>query len=60
MTNEQFFFVYDPKLSKFLKFQKNISFITTGLNPTHQRQFWMYWQNDEVSAAVEEYKKSKT
>jgi hypothetical protein len=56
---EQFYYVYDPLLSKFLKFEKNIRFITTGLNPQTKRQFWMYWNNDEVSAAMDEFEKQK-
>lgn len=59
MSNNQFFFVYDPQLSKYLKFEKNINFITTGLNPTSKRQFWMYWQNDEVTSSVNEYISNK-
>ncbi len=61
MKQDQFFYAYDYHLFRFLKF-KGFDYISTGLNPTTHKQYWQFWQSEQLRAAISQFlqlKKSK-
>lgn len=55
LTKSDFMFVYDSKLFKFLKFEKGIDFITSGLNERTKMKFWQFYRSDELNQAIKEF-----
>jgi hypothetical protein len=55
VKQSDFMYVYDAKLFKYLKFEKNIPFITSGLNEKTLLKFWQFYRTPELNAAMEEY-----
>ncbi|OLN22909.1 hypothetical protein BTO30_07125 [Domibacillus antri] len=58
MSEKDFFFFYNYKLSAFLKY-KGISYITKAINPQNNKMFTMYPKTDELQSAINEYKAAK-
>ncbi|QNG59433.1 hypothetical protein H4O14_16775 [Bacillus sp. PAMC26568] len=58
MTKSDFFFVYNKKVSDFLK-SKGIQYICVAIEPKSGKLFSLYFINDQLQAALAEYKQSK-
>lgn len=58
MNHTQFFFCYNKKLFTFLKDVKNIDFITVAKNPKTDKTFGMFYKNDILQKALDEYKQN--
>ena len=54
---KDFFFCYDRKLMSFLKYEKNIQFITKAIHPKTKMMFWLFVRNDELESLLDEYQK---
>jgi hypothetical protein len=59
-SNNDYYYCFSTNLHKFLKFDKGIKFICTGLHPTTYKQFWLYHRNDILADALTEYTKNST
>lgn len=58
MTERDFFFCYNLRLSAFLRY-KGINYITKAVNPKNQLMFSLYVKNDDLQKALDEYKSQK-
>lgn len=58
MNKSDFFFVYNKRVSDFLK-TKGIDFICVAIEPKSQKMFSLYHINDELQQALSEYKQLK-
>lgn len=58
MTERDFFFCYNPRLSAFLRY-KGINYITKAVNPKNNLLFSLYIKNKELQRALNEYKTQK-
>lgn len=56
MSEVKFLYVYDPQLAKYLRFECNIPYITTGYHIKTHDQFWQFWKSDETYYAVQNFK----
>lgn len=56
MNNKQFFFCYNRKLFTYLHEVKSIDYITIAKNPTTDKTFAMFFKNDILQLALDEYK----
>lgn len=54
-TNKKYFYCYDINLFKFLKNQKNIYYICTGLNENNLRKFWQFLRTEKLDQSLSEY-----
>ncbi|APH05854.1 hypothetical protein [Bacillus weihaiensis] len=55
MNKSDFFFVYNKRVSDFLK-TKGINFICVAIEPKSQKMFSLYYINDDLQKALAEYK----
>lgn len=58
MNKSQFFYCYNRKVSEFLK-SKGISYIHVAMEPKSRKLYSLYYINNELQSALNEYKKSK-
>lgn len=56
MEKPQFFFCYNRRLFKFLRFDRGIQYICTGLHEYSLDKFWCFLQSQELTDAINEYK----
>ncbi|WP_035351382.1 hypothetical protein [Fictibacillus gelatini] len=56
MTKSDFFFCYNKRLFTFLKDVKSIDFITVAKNTSTGKTFAMFYKNDILQKALDEYK----
>ena len=56
MTVKDFFFCYDKKTMKYLRYDKGISFITTALHKDTKAEFWLFERTAELEEALSEIK----
>lgn len=56
MKNKDFFFCYNKQLFIFLHDVKSIDYITIAKNPTTEKTFSMFYKNDILQNALDEYK----
>lgn len=54
--NKGYFYCYDINLFKFLKQNKNLNYICTGLNENNLRKFWQFERTDLLQSYLHEYK----
>ncbi|MFC0235511.1 hypothetical protein [Fictibacillus phosphorivorans] len=59
MTKNDFFFCYNKKLFSYLKDVKDINYITVAQSPATKQTFAMFFKNDDLQAALDEYKNTK-
>jgi hypothetical protein len=55
LSHINYFFCYDSELSRYLKFEKGFSFITSALHPKSIRLFYLYKRDDKLNEAINEY-----
>ncbi|MEK4030761.1 hypothetical protein MKZ02_19785 [Pseudobacillus sp. FSL P4-0506] len=58
LTEKDFFFCYNYKLSAFLKY-KGFHYITKAVNHKTDKMFSLYIKSDELQAALDEYRSQK-
>jgi len=58
ITNKDFFFCYNKKLSDFLT-ENGIKYITIAIEPKSKRQFSLYFINEQLQQLIKEYKQQK-
>ncbi|WP_170314906.1 hypothetical protein [Saccharibacillus brassicae] len=56
MTTHQYFYVYDKRLAKFLRYKKGIVWECHALHAKTQAPFWQFAQSQELRDAVEDFK----
>lgn len=56
MNKQDFFFCYNKRLFSFLKDVKGIDYITTAINPTTKKIFSLFFKDDKLQSAIDEYK----
>ncbi len=56
MKNTDFFYCYNKQLFTFLHDIKSIDYITIAKNPTTGKTFSMFYKNDILQIALDEYK----
>lgn len=56
MNVKDFFFCYDKKIMKYLRYDKDISFITRALHPETKVEFWLFYKTEELEQALSEIK----
>jgi hypothetical protein len=52
---EKYFFCYDSNLARFIRFKKDIDFITHAIHPKTHNEFWLFERSDELDSAITEY-----
>lgn len=57
MNTNQFFFCYDKEVAKYLRYEKNIRFITTALHKETKAEFWLFHRDVELDKALQEINK---
>lgn len=57
MNTNEFFFCYDKEVAKFLRYEKNIRFITTALHKETKAEFWLFHRDVELDKALQEINK---
>ncbi|WDF52319.1 hypothetical protein PQ460_07895 [Paenibacillus sp. KACC 21273] len=55
---DTFFYVYDRKLAKHLRYDHGIEFVCTGLHTKTKDQFWMFKKNENLYRILVEFKKN--
>jgi hypothetical protein len=58
-SGKKFWYVYDRKLAKYLRYQKGIEYNCTGLNIKTKNQFWQFNKTEELIAGINEYETIK-
>ncbi|WP_342422338.1 hypothetical protein [Paenibacillus sp. FSL E2-0178] len=53
----RFFYVYDKALMKYLRYEHDFEFITTGLHTVSHDQFWQFENVPELHEAVRQFSK---
>jgi hypothetical protein len=53
----RFFYVYDKALMKYLRYEHDFKFITTGLHVVSHDQFWQFENVPELHEAVRQFSK---
>jgi hypothetical protein len=56
MKYTDFFFCYNKKLFSYLRDTKGIDYITVAQNPTTKKIFAMFYKNDDLQKAINDYK----
>lgn len=56
MKKQDFFFCYNKRLFSFIKDVKGIDYITTAINPKTKKIFTLFYKDDILQAAIDEYK----
>jgi hypothetical protein len=59
MKNTDFFYCYNKNLFKYLHDVKGIDYITVAKNPTTGKTFSMFYKNDILQIALDEYKQKQ-
>lgn len=54
MCVNDFFFCYDKKVMKYLRYTKGIGFITNALHPNTKLEFWLFEKTSELQEALNE------
>lgn len=54
MTVKDFYFCYDKKVAKYLRYDKGIEFITVARHDKTGKRFWLFLQSEELSKALSE------
>lgn len=54
MSVKDFFFCYDKKVMKYLRYDKGIRFITSALHKETKAEFWLFPRTTELEEALEE------
>lgn len=54
MCVNDFFFCYDKKVMKYLRYEKEIGFITKALHPDTKATFWLFEKTSELQEALAE------
>lgn len=55
LKTSDFFYCYDKKLFIYLKENKNISYICTGLNQNNMKKFWQFHRTEYFNECLNEY-----
>jgi hypothetical protein len=53
--NKEYFYCYSTNLFKFMKMEKQINYLCSGLHEKTLRQFWQFKRDEAVNAALLEY-----
>lgn len=59
MTNENFFYCYNPQVKNYLRFEKGIPFLCHGLSATNRAPFWQFEKTDFLQHCLKEYEENK-
>lgn len=51
---DKYFFCYDEKIAKYLRYDKGILFITSALHEKSGRKFYLFEQTEELAIALSE------
>lgn len=54
-----FFYCYNEELAKYLRFTKNISFITKARHVKTNKIFYLFMQTQQLTEAINTYKDDK-
>lgn len=54
MTVQDFFFCYDKKIMRYLRYDKGIQFITKALHTETKAEFWLFARTPELEEALKE------
>jgi hypothetical protein len=52
--NNKYFFCYDKSLAMFLRYDKGIEFITSGLHEHTKNKFYLFERTEELEEALAE------
>lgn len=55
MAIQKYFYVYDKRLAKFLRYKRNIVWECHALHPKTHSPFWQFLQSQELRNAVDEF-----
>lgn len=57
MGIQDFYFCYDKKIMKYLRYDKGINFIMTAIHEKTGNKFWLFQQSDKLTMALQEISK---
>lgn len=55
VSENEFFYCYSMKLFKFLRMDREISFICSGLHEMSMQKFWQFKRTEELNKALVEF-----
>lgn len=58
MNSNEFFFCYDIRLARYLKFNKGINFLTNARHKDTNNEFWMFHKSDELHENIQEWRRN--
>lgn len=58
MDSKSFFFCYDPRLAKHLKFNLGISYITNAKQKNTGNEFWLFPKSDKLQMGIREWREN--
>lgn len=53
---KEYFFCYDKQLADFLRYEKNITYITKAYADKTLKKFYLFHVSDELQQAIDEYR----
>lgn len=56
MTVQDFFFCYDKRTMKYLRYDKGIQFVTRALHAETKAEFWLFVRTAELEEALKALK----
>ena len=51
---DKYFFCYDEKIAKYLRYDKGILFITSAIHEKTGKKFWLFEQSNKLAEALSE------
>lgn len=53
--DNKYYVCYSPKIFKFIRHEKKIDYIVTGLHRDTLKPFWLFEKDEQVKNALDEY-----
>jgi hypothetical protein len=50
-----YFYCYDKSLMKYLRYDRSVNFICSGLHPKLKNMFWLFPRTTELDEFISEY-----
>lgn len=54
-SEDEFYYCYSMKLFKFLRMDRNIGFVCSGLHEKSLRKFWQFKRTEELNKALMDF-----
>lgn len=57
-TTDDFYFCYSMQIAKYLRYEKNINFITKAIHPKSNQLFYLFFRDSRLDRALAEHSKT--